>query len=81
FCKIAMCADRDYEKFQGRGIEIVSPDEIGNCDCQKIVIANSFGATRDAIARDLKDRFPDKTIINMDMEMVENADIIRMLND
>lgn len=81
FCKIAMCADRDYEKFQGRGIEIVSPDEIGNCNCQKIVIANSFGATRDAIARDLKDRFPDKTIINMDMEMVENADIIRMLND
>lgn len=81
FCKVALCVDRDYEKLQNRGIEIVSPDEIGNCDCQKIVIANSFGATRDAIARDLKDSFPGKMILNMDMEMVENADIIRMLND
>lgn len=65
FCKATLCVDRDFEKLRGRGIDVHSPDEIAGCHCDKIVIANSFGKTRKAIAKELRQRFPQKQVVDI----------------
>ncbi|MCR5557849.1 MAG: hypothetical protein K6F75_09860, partial [Butyrivibrio sp.] len=76
-CKVVMCADRNYEALKRQGIDVVAPDEIAGSECNKIIVANSFYAVRNAIAKELTERYQDKEIITMDIDVVFGEDTLR----
>lgn len=75
FCHVAACADRNYEELNRQGLCVISPEEIADCGCDVIVVANSFAGVRREIERELSERYPKKKIYVMDEDLVKSEEI------
>lgn len=77
FCHVAACIDRNYKELGSQKMNVISPEKIVDCECDMIVVANSFAGTRREIKRELEERYPEKKIYVMDEELVKSNVIIR----
>lgn len=74
---MAACIDRNYKELGSQKMNVISPEKIVDCECDMIVVANSFAGTRREIKRELEERYPEKKIYVMDEELVKSNVIIR----
>ena len=77
FCNVIVCADKNYAEFNRRGMQVVSPDDIRNYECNVIVVANSFAKARSEIYSDLTKKYPTKKIYVIDEKMIKSDEMIR----
>lgn len=78
FCYVAACADRNYEELNRQGMKVISPEEIGDYECDVIVVANSFARVRREIERELKTKYPRKKVYVMDETFICSDDMLRL---
>lgn len=76
FCQVAACADRNYEVLNRQGLDVISPERIGDCDCDVIVIANSFVKVRREIEKELTRKYPGKKVYVMDERLIHSENIL-----
>lgn len=78
FCHVSACADRNYEELNRQGMRVISPEEIADCGCDVIVVANSFAGVRREIKEELTEKYPKKTVCVMDEAFIYSDDMLRM---
>lgn len=77
FCNILACADRNYIELSKQGLPVISPEEIGSYDYEFIVIANSFVKVRNAIYKDLCEKYQNEKIQLMDEKIIKSVESLK----
>lgn len=76
FCRVAACADRNYKELNRQGMHVISPERIGDYECDVIVVASSFARARKEIERELKAKYPGEKVYVMDEKLIKSDEII-----
>lgn len=70
FCEIVTWVDRNYLALKKMGLDVVSPSEIAESDCNVIVIANMYAKSRGDLYEELVKKYPDKMICQIDEKLI-----------
>ncbi len=70
FCDVVAIADQNYELLRKEGLDVISPEKIGDYKFDAIVVAASFQRTRMAILEYLNERYPFEKILGLNEENV-----------
>lgn len=76
-CNIVAIADRNYIELNKQGFQVISPDDIGNCVYDYIVVANSFAKVRESIYKDLIRKYGKEKVQLMDEELIKSEESLR----
>lgn len=72
FCKVVALVDRNYEELKKQGIPASSPSVISELEFDEIVLAISFAENRYSIMKDLRMKYPDKCIYEIDENLIKS---------
>lgn len=70
FCDIVMAVDRNYMELRKQGVAVESPGNIGKCEYDAIIVANSFAGTRKEIYYDLAKKYDKDKVHVMDEKLI-----------
>lgn len=72
FCKVVALVDRNYEELKKQRIPASSPSVITELEFDDIVLAISFADNRYSIMKDLRMKYPDKCIYEIDENLIKS---------
>lgn len=73
FCIVLLWVDRNYTEFRKMNLNVSEPEAVAACDCDTIVIANTYAKSRTGLYEELIFKYPDKKIYTIDEEIIFSA--------
>ena len=77
FCKVVLWVDRNFVELQKMGLDVKSPKDLNNLECNTIVIANTYARSRKSLCEELTKKFSKKTIHMIDEELILSKETVR----
>lgn len=79
FCQVEAVADQNYEALRGKGLPVISPDEIGNYHFDAIVVSLSFANAVVDIKGYLSKRFATDMIHTVNRKIIKEERALKAL--
>ncbi len=77
FCEVVAISDKNYRNMQDDGMEVISPDTIGEYEFDAIAVPVSYDRIRKEILMDLKKKYPGVQVYGMEEAEVFSDKTIR----
>lgn len=70
FCNVVLWLDRNYIELQKMGLDVKNPSELETCECNVVVIANTYEQSRKELYKELSEKYSAKEICMIDEQLI-----------